>query len=258
MRKALLVGVMLSITIPIIGTTVVLKRFSMIGDALSHFSLSGVAIGLILGFNPVIGAIISCIIAAFSIEFIRKSINHYSELSIAIVTSLGIGLAGILSGFVKNSNSFSSFLFGSIVAISDMEMLSVIFISILVIISSISMYRELFYIAFDEEGAKISGVNVRAYNFIFTMLTALTISISSRIIGSLIVSSMLVIPVATSMQISKNYLSTIIYAIVISFIATVTGITMSFYLGLKPGGTIVILLVLIFMLIIIFKKLKNS
>lgn len=258
MRKAFLVGIVLSIVIPIIGMTVVLKRFSMIGDALSHFSLSGVAIGLIMGFNPLVGAAFSAVVAALSIEFIRKKITFYSEISLAIVTSLGIGIAGILSGFVKNSNSFSSFLFGSIVAISDVEMISIIIIAFLVLLSSALMYKELFYIAFDEEQAKISGVNVKLYNFIFTILTALTISISSRIIGSLIVSSILVIPVATSMQISKNYFMTIIYSIIFSFIAMISGITLSFYFGLKPGGTIVLILVGIFIAVICYKLIRKK
>ena len=111
MRRAFIVGILLAIIIPCIGIVVVLKRLSMISDALSHSSLAGVAAGLILGINPIVGAVITCVVSALSIEVIRKKIPRYSEMSIAIVMSAGIGLAGVLSGFVKSAANFNSFLF---------------------------------------------------------------------------------------------------------------------------------------------------
>jgi hypothetical protein len=113
MRRRFIVGILLAVIIPCIGVIVVFKRLSLIGDALSHTSLAGVAIGLLLGINPVLGAIAACLLAAFGIEAIRKRIPRYSELSIAIVLSVGVGLAGVLSGFVKNTANFNSFLFGA-------------------------------------------------------------------------------------------------------------------------------------------------
>ena len=119
MRRAFLVGIMLSIVIPCIGVVMVNKRNSMIGDALSHVSLAGVTIGLIFRVNPIITAIISCAIASFSIEIMRRYFPKNSDISTAIMMSLGIGLAAVLSDFVKGAANFNSFLFGSIVAISD-------------------------------------------------------------------------------------------------------------------------------------------
>ena len=179
MRRAFLVGVLLAVIIPCIGMIVVFKRLSLIGDALSHTSLAGVAIGLILGINPIVGAMAACLLAAFSIEAIRKKIPRFSELSIAIVLSVGVGLAGVLSGFVKNAVNFNSFLFGSIVAISDFETALVVGISILVFLAFLLLYKELFYIAFDEQAAALSGVPVRLVNTIFTILTAVTVSVAS-------------------------------------------------------------------------------
>ena len=115
MQRAFLVGILLAVITPCIGITIVLKRMSMIGDALSHSSLAGVVLGLILGVNPVAGAVVMCIVAALGIEAIRKKIPRYSEVAISIVMSAGIGLAGVLSGFVENGASLNSFLFGSIV-----------------------------------------------------------------------------------------------------------------------------------------------
>lgn len=119
MQRAFLVGILLAVITPCIGITIVLKRMSMIGDALSHSSLAGVVLGLILGVNPVAGAVVMCIVAALGIEAIRKKIPRYSEVAISIVMSAGIGLAGVLSGFVENGASLNSFLFGSIVSISE-------------------------------------------------------------------------------------------------------------------------------------------
>ena len=126
MRKAFAVGILLAIIVPCIGIIVVLKRLSMIGDALSHSSLAGIAAGLVFNINPILGAIIASLASAFSIEFIRKKLPKYSEMSIAIIMSAGVGLAGVLSGFVKDSAAFNSFLFGSIVAITDFELYMVL------------------------------------------------------------------------------------------------------------------------------------
>lgn len=255
MQRAFLVGILLAMVIPCIGVVIVLKRLSMIGDALSHTSLAGVAAGLIMGINPVAGAAIACILAAFGIEAIRRKLPRYSEMSIAIMMAAGIGLAGVLSGFVKNSANFNSFLFGSIVAISDAEMYTVIGICITVLLLFLLLYKELFYIALDERSARLAGVPVRMVNFIFTILTAVTVSVAARTVGALIVSSMMVVPVACAMQFGKNYRQTVIYAVCFEVSFMIIGLFTAYYLGLKPGGTIVLVGVMILLLIFIGKKL---
>ena len=227
MRKAFVVGLLLATIIPCIGVTIVLKRLSMMGDALSHTSLAGVAMGLLLGINPILGAIIVTVVAGFGVEFIRKKFPKYAEISISIVMSAGVGLAGILSGFTSNSAGFSSFLFGSIVAITDFELYLVVVLSILVMVAFIALYKELMHMAFDESGARIVGIPVKTVNFIFTILTALTVS------------SIMVIPVACAMRFSSSYRMTVILAVIFAIVFTIIGLTMSFYYGLKPGGTIV-------------------
>jgi len=240
MRKAFIVGILLAVIVPCIGMIVVLRRLSMTGDALSHTSLAGVALGLIVNINPVLGASIACIFAAFGIEFIRKKFPKYSEVSIAVVMSAGVGLAGVLSGFVSNSANFNSFLFGSIVAITDFELWLVVGISLLVIAVFLMLYKELMYMAFDEEAARLSGIPVKAINIVFTLLTALTVSVASRTVGALIISSLMVIPVTCGMQYGKSYKQTLLYSILFAVAFTITGLTLSYYRGLKPGGTIVL------------------
>ena len=141
MRRAFIVGLLLATIIPCIGVTIVLKRLSMMGDALSHASLAGVAAGLVLGINPILGAVIITVLSGFGINIIRKKFPKYAEISIAIIMSAGVGLAGVLSGFADNSAGFTSFLFGSIVAITDFELYLVVALAVVVMIAFLLLYK---------------------------------------------------------------------------------------------------------------------
>ena len=255
MQRAFVVGLLLAVIIPCIGVTVVLKRLSMIGDALSHSSLAGVTAGLVMGVNPVLGAFAACIIAALGIEVIRRKIPQYAEMSIAIVMSAGIGLAGALSVFVKNATNFNSFLFGSIVAISDFELAAVVIISVLVALCFLLLYKELFYIAFDERAARLSGIPVALVNFVFTILTAITVAVASRTVGALIVSSMMVVPVAVAMQFGKSYRQTVLYAMGFAMLFTTIGLTLSYYWKFRPGAAIVLTGVCFLVLVLLWRGL---
>lgn len=257
MRRAFLVGILLAVIIPCIGIIVVLKRLSMIGDALSHTSLAGVAAGLLLNINPVVGAMAACIGAALSIELIRKRIPQYAEMSIVLILSAGVGLAGLLSGFVKSGANFNSFLFGSIVAISPFEQNLVILTSLGVLLTFILLYREFFYVAYDEQAARLAGVPVKIVNFIFIVLTAITVSIAARTVGALIVSSLMVVPVACGMQLGKSYRQTLFYSIGFAVSFTIIGLFLSFYQGLRPGSVIVLTGVAALVLLLIGKQLLS-
>lgn len=257
MQKAFIVGILLAIIVPCIGIIVVLKRLSMIGDALSHMSLAGVAGGLLIGINPILGSVIACIGAAFGIEAIRKRIPKYAEMAIAIVMSAGVGLAGVLSGFVPNSANFNSFLFGSIVSIDSFEMMLVIGVSTAVMLVFIFLFKELFYIALDERAARLSGIPVSIINLIFTLLTAVTVSVAARTVGALIVSSMMVVPSACAMQIAKSYKQTVLYSVGFGVLFTVAGLFTSYYINLRPGGTIVLIGVFTLILILIIKSIAS-
>jgi zinc transport system permease protein len=217
-----------------------------------------VAAGLILGINPIIGAGAVCIAAALSIEAIRRKLPKYSEMSIAIIMAAGVGLAGVLSGFVKNAANFNSFLFGSIVAISDFEMLLVICVSVAVMAVFVLLYKELFYVALDERAARIAGVPVRGVNFIFTVLTAVTVSVASRTVGALIVSAMMVVPTACAMQFGKSYKQTVVFSVIFAVVFTIVGLFVSYYAGLRPGAAIVLIGVCCFLLILVAKKIAAS
>ena len=255
MRRAFLVGILLAAIIPCIGIIIVLKRLSMIGDALSHTSLAGVAAGLLLDVNPVLGATAACVAAAFGIEAIRKKMPRYAEMSIAIIMSAGVGLAGVLSGFVKNAANFNSFLFGSIVAISDGELAVVAVVSGVILLGFVLLYKELFYLALDERAARLAGIPTGVVNSVFTVLTAVTVSIAARTVGALIVSSMMVVPVACGMQFGKSYQQTVLWSIGFAELFTVSGLFLAYYGRLKPGGTIVLVGVAALLLIFVGKWL---
>ncbi|MDO4550474.1 MAG: metal ABC transporter permease [Planctomycetia bacterium] len=258
MQRAVLVGILLAIIIPCVGIIIVLKRLSLMGDTLSHTSLAGVAMGLLLGWEPTLCAVLYCVAAALSIEWIRRMFPQYEDISLAIMMSLGIGLAGVLSGYVRSVGSFNDYLFGSIVAISDLDVYLVIGITVAVVLTFFLLYRELFVISFDEKGARLAGISVGRINFIFTILTAVTVAVAARTVGALIVSSMLVIPVACAMQFGKSYKQTVFFSIFFAFCFMITGLLLSFNIhDLKPGGAIVLIGVVVLLMIFAVKSLMR-
>lgn len=256
MIRTLAISLMISIIIPLIGIVIVNRGTSMMGDALSHVSLAGVAIGLILSINPLIGAIIACIIGAFSIEKIRKRFPQFGDMATAIITSIGLGLAAVLSDFSPGGNSFDAYLFGSIASVSKSDVIIVLVTFILVVLTSFIYYFGLLSIAVDKQLAKMSGVNVEKINSIFTFLSAITIALSAKIIGALMVTSLIVLPVASSLLISKSYKKTFMNTIILGIIYTLSGVTVSYYFDVKPGGAIVIIASIGMLLCLLISKIK--
>ena len=240
MQKTLLAGFLLSIMIPAIGVVMVNRKTSMIGDALSHSALTGVGMGLILGFDPLIGMAIICIIAAFAIEFIRNRFPQYGDMATALVMSLGLGLASILSDFAPGGTSFESYLFGSIATVSTTDTIAIGFVFILVVFASIKEYSGLLAISIDPNTARLSGVRVKMINGIFTFLSAITIAMAVKLVGALMVTSLIVLPVATTLIVAKSYKRTLQLTISLGIIYMFVGLSSSFYFDVKPGGAVVL------------------
>lgn len=253
-RKAFLVGFLLALILPCIGIIIVFKRLSLVGDTLSHSSLVGVAIGMIFGINPMITSIIVCVIAALSIELIQRYIPKFKENALIIIMSFSVGLAGILQSKIKSNLSFSGYLFGSIVAVNDVELLMMIVLVVIVISIFSLFYHELFHIVLDEKSARRIGIKVDKINLIFTIITAITIALASKTIGILIVSSLLVIPILCAMKIAKSFKTTLIYAIVFSILFMFIGLYLSYYLDIRPGGSIALISVVAYIILLIVKK----
>lgn len=252
MQVAFIVSILLGIVLPFVGSTAVYKRLSSSGDALAHSSLAGVAIGLAAGFSPIITSVIACIVSFIIIEILRKKFNKFSEIGVSVVLSAAIGLAGILSSYTSTSN-FDSYLFGSILLISNTELIFTIVLTVVVLLFFLIFYRQIFSILYSESESKVDGTHVNILTFIMDLLLSITIAIGSKIVGSLVVSSLIVLPTAIALQFKKGYKITLILSLIFSVLSMTLGLTFSYYLDLKPGATIVTLSVIFLIIIFVIK-----
>jgi zinc transport system permease protein len=258
MQNAIIAGIFISILCPTVGMFLVLRRYSMMGDSLSHSSFAGVALGLVFGYNPIITAMIFTTIAGFVIEFLRNYYEKYAELILVIVLTFSAGVAIVLISTGMANANVDSYLFGSILTISKNELRTVFILSIISIITLSILYNKLLYITFDQVGAKVAGVNVKLINYIFALLVAATISVSIRILGILVISAMIAMPSAAALQLHKGFKTTLILSILFGFIDIMTGLILSYYMNSAPGGTIALTSVALLVIILLGKKISNK
>lgn len=257
-------GVIIGIIAPLLGVFIVVRRLSLISDALSHVTLSGIAFSLLLGkyipffytLNPLYMGIAFSVTGALFIEKLRTVYKQYQDLAVPIILSAGIGMGAIFISLADGFNrDLMGYLFGSVSAVTRSDLWTIVGISVLVLVVVIGLYKELFLLSFDEEHAKASGIPAKAIHFIFIVLVALVIAASMRIVGILLVSALITLPVAASIRIAKGFKQTIFYSILFGEISVLGGLTLSYYLDIAPGGTIVMIAVLILLLTIGLKKL---
>ncbi len=255
MIRALEVGVIIGAIAPLIGIFLVLRRYSLIADTLSHVSLAGVAIGLLLQINPLFTAIGAAVISSVAIEKLRLSKRVYGESALSIFLSGSLALAIVLISLAHGfSVDLFNYLFGSIVTVKQTDVYIILGAGIFVLLAVLAFYKELTYITFDEEAAKVGGIPTGFINILLIVLAALTVALAIPIVGILLISALIVIPVVTSLQLKKSFLQTILYAEVISLFSVISGIISSFYLNLPAGGAIVLIVLIIFSFTFIFQK----
>ncbi|MBU3190176.1 metal ABC transporter permease [Clostridium bowmanii] len=257
MQNAFVISMLISILCPCIGLFLVLRRYSMIGDTLSHASLAGVAIGLLYNGNPIISSFLFTSICGIFIEFLRDYFKKYAELILAIVLSLSVGIAITIMSSGKLHANVNSFIFGSVLTVTREDLYAVLILSIISITTLIFLYNKLVIIVFDEEAAKIAGVNVKLINYIFSILVAATISVSMRIVGVLVLSSMIALPVATAMQLEKGFKATFLYSVLFSVIDILLSLFISYYMNCAPGGITALISVILLALVILIKKCRS-
>ena len=258
-NRAFAAGVLTSILISTVGVFVVLRRMSMVGDSLSHASLAGVAFGMLFGIYPFYGALVFTVIAAILIEILRKAFKKYSEVALAVVMSAGIGLAVVMISLGKSYNrDLFSYLFGSLIAVSEKDIKLMGFLGLAVITSIIALNRELFAVTFDEESAKISGIPVNLINLYLSLVTALSVALSVRIVGTLLVSALMVIPTAVSLQVSKSFKMVFIISNLVALFSVILGIIISYYFDLAPGGTIILISSFILAIVLFIKGVRSG
>lgn len=257
MQNAIIVSLLISILCPCIGVFLVVRRYSMIGDTLSHASLAGISIGLLFGQNPIIGAFVFTSICGALIEFLRNYFKKYTDLILSIVLSLSVGIAiSIMSSGKLNSNA-ESYMFGSILTVTKSDMITILILCIISVFVLIFLYHSLLYISYDEDAAIVAGVKVRLINYIFSILVASAIAASIRIVGVLVLSSMITLPVATAMQLEKSFKTTLIASIIFSVIDIMSGLFLSYYMNVAPGGLTAVVSVVVLLLVIIIKRVNN-
>ena len=258
MQNALFVSVFISILCPCIGIFLVLRRYSMIGDTLSHASLAGIAIGLASNHNPVLGAFVFTSICGALIEFLRKYFKKYTDLILTVVLSLSVGTAITIISSGKLHANADSFMFGSILTVTHFDMIIIFILSILSVATLIVLYNQLIYIAYDEDAAKVAGVKVELINYIFSILVASAISVSIRIVGVLVLSSMIALPVATALQLGQGFKRTLIFSIIFSMTDIMLGLFSSYYLNVAPGGFTALVSVAVLIIVIVVRRLHSN
>lgn len=266
LQNAFLSGIIIGAIAPLLGVFIVVRRLSLIADALSHVALAGIAASLFFGkyssfflaMNPMYMGMAFSVGGAVLIEKLRTVYKHYQELAIPIILSGGIGLSVIFISLADGFNTdLFSYLFGSVSAVSRADLWTIIIISIFVVLTIILIYKELFLLSFDEEYAKATGIAAKSIHFIFIVMVALVIAASMRIVGILLVSSLMTLPVAASIRIANGFKQTILYSVIFGEASVLGGLFLSYYLDLAPGGTIVMIAVLILIITVIFKKLAS-
>ena len=255
MQRAFLAGMLIAVLASVSGTFVVLRRYSMISETLAHSALVGVAVGLVAGFNPLWMAVFVAIFSAWLIEYLRSSFALYSDAILAIMLSGSLAIAVIIVSLGGAfNNSLFSYLFGSILAVSDEDVMTIfifggIALSLLLIFS-----KEFYFIAYDEEVAKTSGIKVRMLNYLLVTVVAIIIALSIRVVGTLLIGALMVIPTVAALQFRVGFLQTSLISLAFALFSVACGMTLSFYFSLPSGATIVLCVLSIFILSLITNK----
>jgi zinc transport system permease protein len=229
----------------------------MIGDTLAHSSLAGITIGIMFNQNPVIGAFVFTSICGALIELLRTYFKKYTDLILTIVLSLSVGTAITIISSGKLHANADSFMFGSILTVTQFDMVTVLILSILSVLTLFLLYNQLIYIAYDEDAAKLAGVRVKLINYVFSILVATSIAVSIRIVGVLVLSSMIALPVAAALQIGKGFKITLIFSVIFSFVDIMIGLFSSYYLNVAPGGFTALISVGVLVLVIVVKRIVS-
>jgi zinc transport system permease protein len=256
--KALLVGSLIAISASVLGLFLVLKKYSMIGDGLAHVSFATVAIALWLSASPLVVSIPIVILASFFILKLSEKASMHGDAAISLVSSFSIAMAVLIASVAKGFNvDLMSYLFGSILVISNFDVAISAALSLVVIVTVLFFYHDLFAVTFDEEYAQAVGMNTKFYNYLLAVLTSITIALGIRIVGTMLISSLIVFPTVTALQVSKGFRMTILIATVISVVCVVLGVFISFAYNLPTGAVIVLMNAIAFALAFLFKALRR-
>jgi len=255
-QKAFLAGAFISVLCSTLGIFLVLRKMSLIGDGLSHVSFGAIALGLFLGVYPIYVAVPVVVAGSIAILKITEKAKVYGDAAIGIVSAAGIAGGVILASLARGFNvDLFSYLFGNILSISDIEVILSIALSAAVFLTVYFFYYDFFSAAFDEEYAKTTGIKTSAVNALLSILTAITVVLSIRIVGIMLVSALLILPAASALQLAKGFKAAIAIGAVVALLSLLLGIVISLLLNLPTGATIVIVNVMFFLISLFYKKM---
>jgi len=255
-QKAFFAGSFVAIVCSTLGIFLVLRKMSLIGDGLSHVSFGAIALGLFFGVFPFYVSVPVVMIASVLILKISEKAKVYGDAAIGIVSAIGIAGGVIIASMSGGFNvDLFSYLFGNILAISSIEVILSIILSLAVLLVIYLFYWDLFSATFDEEYAKTTGIKTNSINILLTLLTAITVVLSVKMVGVMLVSALLILPAVTALQLAKGFKIAMIIGSIISLVSVLLGITFSFLFDLPTGAMIVVINVLFFVLSFIYKHL---
>lgn len=256
-QNAIVVSLLIALLCPLIGLFLVLRRYAMIGDTLAHTSLAGVAGGLLVHVNPVLGAFVFTAFSGALIEFLRRAFRRYTEVILSVVLAVGVGVAlTIISSGSLKANA-GSFLFGSVLTVTTADVGVALGLGVTAVVALVLLYDRLIYITFDEDAARLAGVRVKAINYAFSVLVAAAIAVSIRMVGVLVIGSLIALPAATAIQLNRGFLATLLWSVAFSVFNLMAGLFLSYALDVAPGGFTALLSAVTLLVVLVVKTLAR-
>jgi zinc transport system permease protein len=246
MQRALVAALFTGLAAPAVGTYLVQRRLALMGDGIGHVAVTGVALGLLTGLSPTWTAIVVCAVGAVLIEIIRERGHANGDVALALMFYGGLAGGVLLTGLAgQSATTLQQYLFGSITTISTNDVWVTIALAVVVVGVCVGLAPQLFAVSQDQEFARVAGLNVRAYNIMVAVLAAVSVTVAMRTVGLLLVSALMVVPVATAQQVTRSFRSTLFAAMALGIGASLGGLLLAAYApaeaSVAPGPTIVLL-----------------
>lgn len=258
MVRAIIVGSLVSLCAALLGVSLVLKRYSMIGDGLSHVGFGALSVAAAMNIAPLKIAIPVVIIAAFFLLRISSNSKIQGDAAIALISSSSIAIGVIVTSMTSGLNAdVYSYMFGSVLAMGNSDVVMSIILSVIVLVIYAIFYNKIFSITFDQNFSKATGIKTEFYNTLISILTAITIVVGMRIMGTMLISSLVIFPTLTSMRVFRSFKSVVISSALISVICFTIGIIVSYIMNFPAGASIVLVNLVIFALFVLIEKVRK-
>ncbi len=258
MTRALAVGLLVSLCAALLGVCLVLKRYSMIGDGLSHVGFGALSVAMALNMAPLLVSVPVVVLAAFCLLRLSENSKIKGDAAIALVSSSALAFGVMVTALAGGMNTdVHNYMFGSILAMSAGDVTLSVCLSLAVLVLFVVLYHNIFAVTFDENFARATGLNVRLYNMLIAFLTAITVVVGMRMMGALLMSSLIIFPALTAMRLFKSFKAVVLCAAISSMLCFIAGILLSFYLSVPTGACVVAVSLLVFLLFSVVAKVKS-